>query len=335
MFAPKVLGVDQRRSSASRIVSNAHDLDDYYFSDYSQRMLGDPILTVRSFYRALTLRVGVLTDHFLGRERTLAQSRLLFEIGKEGADVRELRSRLHLDSGYLSRLLRSLEGAGLVEVAPLESDLRSRRAYLTTAGLEEFHELDRLGNQFAEGTLEALSEAERTRLVAAMSEVEKLLNLAFTRIAVEDPDSPEAKWCLEQYFSELGERFEGGFNAGRSIPADSVDLRPPRGSFLIARLDGRPVGCGAVKSAEPGVGSIKRMWVSPEVRGVGLGQHLLLALEKEALGLGMGLIRLETNRTLHEAQALYRRNGYREVAAFNDEPHADYWFEKSIESLVP
>lgn len=298
-------------------------------------MSSDPIPTVRSFYRALTLRVGVFTDSFLGRGRPLADSRLLFEIGREGADVRKLRSRLNLDSGYLSRLLRSLERHGLIEVAPLESDLRSRRACLTVAGLEELKELDRLGDRFAEGTLEPLSEAERARLVEAMSEVEKLLNLSFTRISVEDPDSPDAKWCLEQYFAELGERFEGGFNANRSIPADSGDLRPPRGTFLLARLDGGPVGCGAVKSAEPGVGSIKRMWVSREMRGAGVGRRLLLALEREAAGLGMALLRLETNRSLHEAQALYRRNGYREVAAFNDDPYADHWFEKRIGPSEP
>ena len=291
-------------------------------------MPNDPIPTVRSFYRALTLRVGVFTDSFLGRGRPLAQSRLLFEIGREGADVRELRARLDLDSGYLSRLLRSLERHGLIEVAALESDLRSRRACLTVAGLAELEELNRLGDRFAKRTLEPLSEAESARLVEAMSQVERLLNLSFTRISVEDPDGPDAKWCLGQYFAELGERFEGGFDAGRSIPADAGDLRPPRGTFLVARLDGRPVGCGAVKATEPGVGSIKRMWVSREVRGTGVGGRLLLALEKEAAGLGIGLLRLETNRSLHEAHALYRRNGYREVAAFNDEPYADHWFEK-------
>lgn len=290
----------------------------------------DLVPTVRSFYRALTLRVGVFTDSFLGRGRPLAQARLIFEIGKDGADVRELRSRLDLDSGYMSRLLRSVEGDSLVELIALESDLRSRRARLTAAGLKELNQLDRLGQEFAEKTLEPLSASERERLVSAMTEVEKLLNLAFTRISVEDPDSPDAKWCVAQYFGELGERFDDGFDADRSIPADSADLRPPRGVFLIARLDGRPVGCGAIKSIDSGVGSIKRMWVSQVVRGSGVGHRLLLALEKEAAGLGMALLRLETNRSLHEAQALYRRNGYREVQAFNDEPHAHHWFEKRI-----
>jgi GNAT superfamily N-acetyltransferase len=231
--------------------------------------------------------------------------------------------------------LRSLERHRLIKVTTHQSDLRSRRARLTVAGLAELTELDRLGDRFAEGTLEPLSEAERARLVAAMSEVEKLLTLSFTRISVEDPDSPDAKWCVGQYFAELGERFKGGFDAGRSIPADAGDLRPPRGIFLVARLDGTPVGCGAVKATEPGVGSIKRMWVSREARGTGVGRRLLFALEKEAASLGIGLLRLETNRSLHEAQALYRRNGYREVAAFNDDPYADHWFAKRTGRPVP
>jgi DNA-binding MarR family transcriptional regulator/GNAT superfamily N-acetyltransferase len=293
-------------------------------------MSSNPIPTVRSFYRALTLRVGVFTDRFLGRERPIAESRLVFEIGGDGAEIRELRSRLDLDSGYLSRLLRSLERQGLVEVAALEADLRSRRACLTAAGRAELAELDRLGDRFAEATLEPLAEPERRRLVEAMADVERLLNLSFTRIEVEDPESADAKWCLGQYFAELSERFAEGFSAGRSIPAEAGDLRPPRGVFLVARLDGRPVGCGALKATGSGAGSIKRMWVSRQVRGIGIGRRLLSALEKEAASLGLGLLRLETNKSLNEAQALYRRSGYREVPAFNDEPYAHHFFEKRL-----
>lgn len=295
-------------------------------------MSNDAIQTVRSFYRALTLRVGVFTDSFLGRGRPLAQARLLFEIGKEGADVRELRSKLDLDSGYLSRLLRAVEHDGLVEVIALESDLRSRRARLTAAGRKELQQLNRLGDGFAEETLASLNDHERERLVAAMAEVEKLLNLAFTSVAPEDPETADAKWCVNQYFTELRERFDGGFDASRTLPADAPDLRPPRGLFVVARMDGQAVGCGALKVIEPGIASIKRMWVSPAVRGSGIGRRVLLTLEAEAVSLGVSRLRLETNKSLGEAQALYRRNGYTEVAAFNDEPHAHYWFEKRIAS---
>lgn len=293
-------------------------------------MASDSIQTVRSFYRALTLRVGVLGDCFLGRQRPIALSRLLFEIGRGGADVRELRTRLDLDSGYLSRMLRALETEGLVDVVPTESDLRGRRVILTDAGQVEFHELDRLGNAFAARTLETLSPPEQTRLVEAMADVERLLTRAFIQFAPEDPDSADARWCLAQYFAELQERFDDGFDPSTSTPFDLHALRPPHGVLVVARLDGRPVGCGALRVDGPQVGLIKRMWVSREVRGAGIGHRLLKALEEQAVALGMHTVHLETNRRLIEAQQLYRRNGYTEIPAFNDERYAHHWFEKRL-----
>ncbi len=98
--------------------------------------------------------------------------------------------------------------------------------------------------------------------------------------------------------------------------------------LLIARLDGQPVGCGALKFHGSDPAELKRMWVAPETRGTGLGRRLLLELEQRARDAGAPAIRLETNRTLGEAIALYRKAGYAEVAAFNDEPYAHHWFEK-------
>lgn len=293
-------------------------------------MSDEAILTVRSFNRAVTQRVGIFTDRFLGRDRPLAEARLIFEIGREGSDLRELRERLELDSGYLSRLIRSLERQGFVRVIPLESDRRIRQARLTPEGEIELAELDRRGDEFAEGLLEPLTEPERQRLVRAMGEVERLLSLSFCKISLEDPSSHDAQRCLSQYFAELDGRFEEGFDVSKSIAADSGDLRPPQGVFLVARLDGRAIGCGAVKILSPGIGTIKRMWVAKTARGIGIGRRMLLALEEQAAALGFGTLRLETHRSLAEAQKLYRRSGYREVAAFNDDPYASFWFEKNI-----
>src|SRR5579859_6136125 len=97
---------------------------------------------VRRFNRTVTQRVGALEDAFLSRDRPLGQARLLWEIGPDGSDVRVLRSRLDLDSGYVSRLLRSLEGDGMVVVEPNHADARVRTARLTSAGLAERAELD-------------------------------------------------------------------------------------------------------------------------------------------------------------------------------------------------
>ncbi|TMD69317.1 MAG: winged helix-turn-helix transcriptional regulator, partial [Chloroflexi bacterium] len=163
---------------------------------------------VRSFNRTMTERVGVLTDHFLGRNHPLGEARLLWEIGEEGASIRELRRRLGLDSAYVSRLLRSLEKQGLLVVRTSEHDGRVRLVQLTEAGLRERAELDHRADAFAHSLLEPLSESQRAKLAAAMAQVERLLIASMVQITVADPSSQDARWCIEQYFTELGQRFE-------------------------------------------------------------------------------------------------------------------------------
>ena len=121
------------------------------------------------------------------RDRPLGQARLLWEIGPDGSDVRRLRARLDLDSGYLSRLLRSLESDELVRVEPNEADGRVRTARLTPAGRAEQAELDRLSNDAAAALLEPLSPRQRDRLTTAMAEVERLLLASAIQIGVCDP----------------------------------------------------------------------------------------------------------------------------------------------------
>jgi DNA-binding MarR family transcriptional regulator/GNAT superfamily N-acetyltransferase len=284
---------------------------------------------IRSFNRTVTERLGALGDDFLGRGLPLGASRLLWEIDG-GAEVRDLRRRLGLDSGYLARLLRSLERRGLVAVGPSPRDGRVRRATLTPAGRAERDELERRATGFASSLLEPLSPGQRTRMVTAMAEVERLLVASMVRIEVEDPAGPDGRWCLERYVAELAERFDGGFDPALSLPAAPAELVPPAGALLLARLRDRPVGCGALKFGADGVAEIKRMWVSAEVRGLGLGRRILAELERRAADAGVTTLRLETNRALTEAIALYRRTGYREVEAFNDERYAHHWFEKRL-----
>ena len=285
---------------------------------------------VRSFNRLVTERVGALNDRYLARDRSLGECRLLWEIGADGRDVRELRSRLGLDSGYVSRLLRSLEDAGLVTVAPSPADRRVRTARLTAAGRAEAELLDRRSDELARSFLEPLGESGRARLVEAMADVERLLTAALVRVHIVDPERPEAQFCLRAYFDELARRFDAGFDPGRSISADAVELRLPAGAFLLATLRGEPVGCGALKLHGDDAAELKRMWVAHDARGLGLGRRLLSELERVAAANGATVVRLETNRSLPEAIALYRSSGYDEVAAFNDEPYAHHWFEKRL-----
>ena len=291
-------------------------------------MSAGQVRQVRSFNRAVSRRIGALNDSFLGRGRPLGEARLLYEIGRNGAEVRDLRARLGLDSGYVSRLLRSLEGQGLLMAQPAANDRRVRRATLTRRGLREIAELDRRADAFAESVLAPLRAAQRDRLVAAMAEVERLIQASAVEIQADASDSADARWCLALYFRELAGRFEAGFDPARSISANAAELTPPAGAFVIARLHGQSVGCGALKVKDRNIGEIKRMWVSPAARGLGVGRRILDKLEALAREFGVSVLRLETNRTLKEAQALYRSCGYLEVEPFNDEPYAHHWFEK-------
>ncbi|OKH98440.1 MarR family transcriptional regulator [Streptomyces sp. CB02923] len=285
---------------------------------------------VRRFNRTVTERVGVLHDHYLGRDRPIGEARLLWEIGGQGQDVRRLRERLGLDSGYVSRLLRSLEADGLVIVEPQPRDRRVRTVRLTDAGRAEHAALDDRSDELAGSLLEPLNAAQRARLVAAMAEVDRLLTATTVALDVVDPDHPDARHCLRSYFTEMQEQFETGFDPARSLLPDAGELRSPDGLFLVARLHGAPVGCAGLKLPPGAAAEVKRMWVAPQARRLGLGRRLLGELEARAARHGCGVLRLDTNKALGGAIDLYRSYGFEEVAAFNDEPYAHHWFEKRI-----
>jgi GNAT superfamily N-acetyltransferase len=128
------------------------------------------------------------------------------------------------------------------------------------------------------------------------------------------PDADEAMRLIRQLDADLGRRYPG-------IPIGGLcaaDLADEQFTFLVARLDGAAVGCGALRTLEPGVGELKRMYVVPEFRGYGIARRILAALESRALELGQGVIRLETGRGQPEAIALYQSSGYSEIAGFGE-----------------
>jgi GNAT superfamily N-acetyltransferase len=206
-----------------------------------------------------------------------------------------------------------------------------RRARLTRAGMAELRELDRRSDRLAQSILDPLSESQRTSLADAMAEVERLLSASAIAIAEEPPESPDARHCLGEYFGELSRVFEGGFDPARSESPTTESFVPPNGTFLVARLNGSAIGCGAFKPLSPGTVYFKRMWIDPRFRGLGVGRRLLLELEKRARDIGYRIARLETHKSLTGARQLYKNAGYREIAPFGDEQYAHHWFEKSIE----
>lgn len=285
---------------------------------------------VRRFNRAVTQRVGALSDHYLARSRPLSACRVLWEIGAEGAEVRALRARLDMDSGQLSRVLRTLEADGLIEVVPSPADARIRVARLTAAGIAERGVLDERSDELARSILSPLHPAQRDQLVAAMRSVERLITASLVQTRIVDPEHPDAKRCLRAYVAELNRRADIPFDPHTGSTAEPHEVRAPAGAFVVAYLGEEPIGCGAVKHRPGGPSDVKRMWVAESARGLGIGRRLLRELEQLVRESGADVARLETNAALIEAITMYRSAGYVEVSPFNDESFADHWFAKPL-----
>jgi DNA-binding MarR family transcriptional regulator/N-acetylglutamate synthase-like GNAT family acetyltransferase len=285
---------------------------------------------LRRFNRAWSQRVGLLEESYLGQGRTLGASRLMFEMGREGARVLELRRRLGLDSGYLSRLLRGLEDEGLVDVHADPADQRRRVAVPTAKGRRAIERLDQRSEERAMALVEPLGPSQRQRLAEALATADRLIRSATCTVEAVDVASADAVSAVGRYFAELDARFPGGFDSAEAAASDVEGMKPPAGSFLVARVDGVVIACGGLQRHARTVGEVKRMWVDPAWRGCGLGVRLLAALEQEARELGYREVYLDTNGTLPEAIAMYERAGYRRIERYNDNPYAQAWFAKRL-----
>ncbi len=148
-------------------------------------------------------------------------------------------------------------------------------------------------------------------------------------IAEIDPASAPARAALAAYYAELDRRFSHGFDPGLSRDPDAAQMRRPVGAFLVAQDGTRPMGCVGLKGGLD-YAEVKRLWVDPDLRGAGLGQALMAQLEAVAVALSVRCLRLDTNRALPEAVTFYRRAGWTEIARFNDDPYAHFFFEKRL-----
>lgn len=284
---------------------------------------------LRRFNRAWSQRVGVLEESYLGQGRSLGASRLLFEIGPDGAGVLELRRRLGLDSGYLSRLLRGLEEEHLVTVSPDPVDARRRVVVPTARGRRAIDRLEDRSEERARALVERLGESQRRRLDDALATAERLVRAATCEIEVVDAGSSEALAAVDRYVAELAERFPASFEPG-DVSAEAPAMNAPHGRFLVGRIDGAVATCGGVRRLTASRAEIKRMWVDDSWRGCGLGGRMLAALEEAAYELGYREVYLDTNGTLAEAIAMYDRAGYRRVERYNDNPYAEAFFAKRL-----
>jgi DNA-binding MarR family transcriptional regulator/GNAT superfamily N-acetyltransferase len=292
-------------------------------------MQADPIALIRRFNRAVTREAGALDSSFLGRGRPLGAARVLHLMSADGTDITLIRERLGLDSGLLSRLLRSLEADGLAELATDPADRRRRIACLTAKGRDEMRAYHALNDERANKTLTRAGKRQ-DQLLKAMNLIATILLQDQVDIREADANDPAALACLAAYYQILLDKIPGVTPQMVTLPlADPEKYRPPHGAFLIAWSDDLPIGCVSVRPLAPTVGEVKRLWVDPAARGQGLARRLMTAIEDKARALGMTRLQLDTNSALHEAVKLYRATGWADITPYTTFP-GDCWFGKDL-----
>jgi GNAT superfamily N-acetyltransferase len=162
------------------------------------------------------------------------------------------------------------------------------------------------------------------------------VSLEIVPVAFDDPAAVRLVAALDE---DLDERYRDADEAEGEpdrafLNLLTADVAPPHGAFLLARLDGEAVGCGALRRHDDGVGEVKRMYVRPDARGRGVARALLAALEAEAAGLGYRRLVLETGDRQPEAMALYETAGWTPIEAYGAYRHSTLskCFEKHLEA---
>jgi DNA-binding MarR family transcriptional regulator/GNAT superfamily N-acetyltransferase len=277
------------------------------------------VAVVRSFNRFWTEQIGLLQAGLLDTSYSLTEARVLFELAQaEATDLADLRESLHLDSGYLTRIVGRLRDAGLVSTERSPDDGRRQVVRLTEQGREEFHMLDERSNEATARLLDGLPDGDRGRLVAAMSTIRRTLEPP-------DGDRPRAYVLREPRLGELGwiaarhgalyaaeygwdQTFEA--MVARIVADYGEHHDPDRERTWIAEVDGEPVGCVMCVRYDNETAQLRVLLVEPAARGLGIGARLVdecIAFARRAAYRSMVLW---TNSLLVSARRIYEAAGF-------------------------
>jgi DNA-binding MarR family transcriptional regulator/GNAT superfamily N-acetyltransferase len=291
-------------------------------------MNASDIERVRNFSRAVAVEIGAMEDSFLNRGRPFGSARVLNAIGLGHGNVSGLCAFLQLNTGLVNELLSGLEAEGLIETTPNPDDRHSRIMRLTPKGEDEFNIYEKLWDERAAAILARHKNARR--LLDAMD----IVTIALSRkdIVFEEVDyaSDLATHCLTAFAAELSQRLNLVFDLKKSGDPELSQMKHPHGTFVVARLGNMPVGCVGIKGNGGTLAEVKRMWIAPAARGVGLARRLMTTAEQAAKSLGITTLRLDTNSTLFETVGLYRAMSWVEIDRFNNDPYPDLFFEKHL-----
>ena len=289
----------------------------------------DSIARLRRFNRAVTAEIGALDTSYLGRGRPLGAARVLQLVRPDGSDIADIRAKLSLDAGLLSRILRGLEDEGLIALDTDPQDRRRRIARLLPAGQAEMAAYEALGHAKAQQVF-ARAGNRQSELIKAMDLIATIILQDHVQIRPDDPDSPAALSCLTRYYALLTAQIDGITPQMLTLPlSDAPNYRPPLGAFLIAWSDDLPIGCVSLRPFAPGIAEVKRLWIDPDARGQGLGRRLMRAIEAQGRTLGYRELILDSNTALTAAIALYRSDGWADIPPYSGFP-SNVWMAKRL-----
>ena len=276
------------------------------------------ISAVRRFNRFYTRQIGVLRRTYLGSPYSLAEMRVLYEIANGARTASDIGRMLDLDAGYLSRVLRNFEKAGLISRKPAPDDARQSHLAMTAKGTKTFAPYEKRSQDGVARMLAILNPADQTKLTQAMATIEQLLGeetKAQPSVILRAPRHGDFGWMVlrhaQIYADEYGwgDPFEG---LCAQIVADYVnnyDAKMER--CWIAEVNGENAGCVMlVKDKEPGTARIRLLLVDPIGRGLGLGTQLTDACVQFAREAGYKKITLWTHSILTAARHIYEKAGF-------------------------
>lgn len=162
-----------------------------------------------------------------------------------------------------------------------------------------------------------------------LSYKQKTMQTSELKIELSDPACAEAQACINAYYDELQVNLDSGFDPNLSVSANPEEMTPPAGYFYLARIGNQVVACAGLK-VKPDFTEIKRMWVNPNARKLGIARKLIDVLEQQSAKIGINIVRLDTHSSLKKAKKLYLSSGYVEIKPYNDNLYADLWFEKDL-----
>ena len=290
--------------------------------DRKHRVGEDRIATVRRFNRFYTRQIGVLRKTFLGSPYSLGEARVLYEIAGGGSHTAtDVGRALDLDAGYLSRLLRNFESAGLIERTASERDARQQHLALSARGKKAYAPLEAHSQRATSEMLGRLKPGDQARLIEAMHSIETLLDGEAKAAAPEsrtyllrEPMPGDFGWIVKRHAEIYGqeyqwlENFEG---ICAQIVADFVNKYDARCERCwIAEMDGENAGTIMVAKETDDVARLRLLLVEPKARGVGLGARLTGETVSFARSAGYKTMTLWTHSVLTAARHIYRKAGF-------------------------